>query len=700
MRTLLPCKMREYRGSNWYRRLIANEFWIKLDNGSSTEIIQDKMLACIPDDDPRIGQYHSAIRELFSLDEAEWDELCPGDLVRVIRRLRTGFFSTDELDSGCFQESPRESDADLSDEVRRHFAGKKEIILVPDMNRIDDSTRELVLFSQRVISQPKITLAVPNEHLAESWPSAITDFLELPRPEEITVDILAACRVSSAQTLVVADLWYFYALMAQRQPFVSCLDPDEWLVCALYGTNRDIDLELSCPSSQSRYFALLQELPLRKRNRIASLWEASVAPERLSGVHINPSKTKRFPEAVINRIADGSIASTEGFFSEVEAGLWEERRVPEAGALHAAAVFLDGACTRVNPVFASRMVASPEVPPEGISFDTSFNYYFTDSLLRWYAIRDNRPLEWKRFMLDYIGVFDKHLAHNGEAFESIPLYQKALIGANTEGKIFVHDGAFQKIKLTSGDRFFEFDETTINPEQPSEINLYLPSGGDRMVGEGRFCATFIHDWLWDVRRGPVCVPPFGAVVATTDLWQPGDHSRWSIDWINLPFPRTQLSWLAGGFNALITDGTNNYCDDESAERSLEREGWMNPLSLRTQETQLVPKARQPRALIGGTKKGDVFLLSISGRSTLSRGASFVECASLATWLTKTFSRLENDEISFLVNLDGGASAFLSASSPSESTLLTYPAPSDSNPAGVPRRVASFLRASMAFPDSK
>ena len=312
----------------------------------------------------------------------------------------------------------------------------------------------------------------------------------------------------------------------------------------------------------------------------------------------------------------------------------------------------------------------------------------TDNLLEWYGVDQMPPLEWRRFFLDYL-----YVSPGGEGFETLPLYPKTFLGATRQGRLIAGTFSWDSISLTDGEGecLLRFAREDINPSaaEGGGPGIYLPGGGPGVVGEGLFCTVFIHDSVWYRQEGAVSVPPFGVVVVTTEPLPRRDRYRWSVEWADLPCPKDELSWLAGGFNSLILNGENRCGTVEEAARRLQEEGWNNPLSRQTQETQLEASEVQPRCCIGWTKKQRVFLMVVSGRSRMSRGARFSDLANLAEQVTLS----GEDKLDFLVNLDGGASAMVCAHRGEECRLLSYPSPSDNNPAGVPRKVPALLRLS-------
>jgi hypothetical protein len=90
-------------------------------------------------------------------------------------------------------------------------------------------------------------------------------------------------------------------------------------------------------------------------------------------------------------------------------------------------------------------------------------------------------------------------------------------------------------------------------------------------------------------------------------------------------------------------------------------------------------------MLGKAVSGKVLLISIAGRNSSSKGATFTEAVQIAQYLLG-----EDDAFQFLINFDGGASASITAAYQGECEALGLTAPSLSNPAGVARQLKSYL----------
>jgi len=382
------------------------------------------------------------------------------------------------------------------------------------------------------------------------------------------------------------------------------------------------------------------------------------------------------PGWVKQAIIENSLKLVRGFFAK-KGNTWVKTNEPNSKAVHGAFSFFTKDRVSLTPVFfaGKHSPLSLSYPKGG--FFTSFNYYFTENLKNWYAEQDDRILLWDDLLLDYL-----FLPHEGGVFESVPLYHKALLGYGKDGSLFACKGEWETITLTLDERkVFVFDNKC-----SKETEIHFPTDAT-LVGEGRWCLTFIHDHLWDACKGPVQVPPFGVVVTTEEKIEHIQKVQWSVEWKDLPIPKDEIAWMAGGFNLLVHNEKNLVSTKEEAYAQMEKEGWFTPSSLATQETELNVTENQPRSMIGFG--GDqCMVMSISGRNIKSKGITFSEAASLAL---QVFKDTNGTALEFLLNLDGGASSVLGCKKDGEdSCLFTKPSPSITNPAGCPRSVPSLL----------
>lgn len=686
MSLALPCAMRAFRGTKWYRRLICAEYSITLDVPGAAPMARDASLAAAASDDGRLTVYEEAIVEAFETQGRAWDDESPFGLVHRFRELKGSLFSRAELDYGCLapRASPTEAIADprAADYLRSAHGGAG-LVVLPDCDR-PYLAPELANAAARLSgrgAEPRLALGPA----LGDWPPAIERRASISLApwwslEPTDLEALA----EPGQVVVCADLRYAYALIACGIPSVTLLDDGDWYGAVLRAANRSADDGISYPPG-SAYGALLRPVGRPIGGFRFQYWGEAVPERERSGLY---PLGGRLP------LAPAWPEASAGFMSRSDN--WAPAEAPGPGVVHAAWAL--ARAIGVGPEYYGAMTAPGDARGDaggdetgrarsdeaGRSLLLSFNYYMTDNLLARSASHPDGIPAWRRFMLDYL--LERRIA---PGYESVPLYRKALLGLSDDGRLFAGDFVPAVIRLYSsdGNTRLAFEGPTLDPEDQSAPGLFRPVGGPRSVGARRWCTTFVHDRVWSSGLGPVAVPAFGVVVVSERPLDLGPAPRWEVDWEGLPCPKERVDWLVGGFNALVLGGRNLCDDDEAAARRLRAEGWENPLSMETQETQLLSGVRQPRCCVGATVSGKVLALCVSGRSVLSEGATFAELASLAQALAER----RGERLDFLINLDGGASAMLYATGPGVSTLLSIPSPSDNNPAGVARKVPALLR---------
>ncbi len=687
MSLLLPCSMREYKGTKWYKRLLTAEYRIMMDDGSRHEVIHDYTLSHIDEEDARRERYMEGIRSFFNQSDRSWDKESPFSLLQKLRTLRSSLFSSDELDYSCFESPYSPVDARFmagqKDELLSRINHAGSVVLIADTER--PGSVSSCIASIRSHLDPHLPIRMALGPALTSWPELEDDVetLRLPAFGKVEKKDFSELYGDGSTLIVCADLRYAFAAIVSGVPILTLLSSEDWFASILNGENRDSDDRIAFPAT-SRYGDILTGVTAVGRGYRYTLWDVPVTASLLSGVNPDPGKKPEWPSWLERLAGSGSITLRSSFYRQKGKGGWIEREHAEPDGLHAASLILDPEKVKVEPLFFNAMSSPDAVPCDSPSLFCSFNYYMTDNLKEWYGAEDSRPLPWRRFLLDYLYIPGKDTV-----FESLPLYDKTLLGCTHQGRLIAGSFTYTAISLLDSDGgcVRRFTSGDIDPPGDNDPGLYLPRSGPRLVGEGKYCASFIHDQLWDQRPGPVPIPPFGAVLVVPEPLPESSTWSWSVEWDNLPCRKDEIAWLAGGFNALVEEGENLSTDPETAERRLVLEGWMNPLSRSTQETQLEASEVQPRCCIGRTINGRNFLMVVSGRSVVSRGARFSDLSSLALHLLTQ----ENETLDFLVNLDGGASAMLCARNGEDFNLLTYPSPSDNNPAGVVRKVPALLK---------
>ncbi|MDZ7793525.1 MAG: hypothetical protein U5P10_07465 [Spirochaetia bacterium] len=274
---------------------------------------------------------------------------------------------------------------------------------------------------------------------------------------------------------------------------------------------------------------------------------------------------------------------------------------------------------------------------KGDALYTSFNYYFTENLRSLYnqQVPSAQQIPYMDLLIDYIGM-----NRSGQWHETIPLYQKAMLGAGTGGELCAGYYPLRQASLTitaldgTWDHKLDFSSAQINP-QDGGPGLYLPSYHELWVGRGFHCLVLVQDQLVCLQPGPCRIPPLGSVVVLEENLSLYKTSfRWNVLLDGLPLPKENLEWLVGGFNLLVDKGKNFYPSPQQGVASLEREGWNGIQSSETQETQLDPFVPQPRSMLGKAVSGKVLLISLAGRTRSSKGATFTEAVRIAQYFIR------------------------------------------------------------------
>lgn len=197
------------------------------------------------------------------------------------------------------------------------------------------------------------------------------------------------------------------------------------------------------------------------------------------------------------------------------------------------------------------------------------------------------------------------------------------------------------------------------PKLHNTVDEFTPAA----VGAGRWNIVIVAGSVVTIRRGPVCVPPFGVVVSVDPALLSGMDTEecdsdgfvpvhgWAFT-LNLHNPTTlpdaqwhATRWAYGGAYTLIAHGTAVW------ERSLETEQWNHISARGCQESDLSLTARHPRTVLSVDDTHQATLWVFSGRSYASAGVTYGEAtACILSHAPRT---------QFAVNLDGGASSCLS-----------------------------------------
>ena len=151
--------------------------------------------------------------------------------------------------------------------------------------------------------------------------------------------------------------------------------------------------------------------------------------------------------------------------------------------------------------------------------------------------------------------------------------------------------------------------------------------------------------------------------------------------ITLP-ENEKYRWKYNGANLLFKNGIDLMTNETVARNEFLQEGWHDPLSMQTQETQVQQWVRGPRAVIGVDKEDNPFMGVVSGRTKESVGARFDELTAILKDNIPT--------IKDAINLDGGASSCLGMIYKQEFFELSLPCCTAFTTTGMARPVNSLL----------
>ncbi|MBP5289433.1 MAG: phosphodiester glycosidase family protein, partial [Clostridia bacterium] len=342
---------------------------------------------------------------------------------------------------------------------------------------------------------------------------------------------------------------------------------------------------------------------------------------------------------------------------------------------------------------------------------SNFTFFFTEKLLTNYNDRlKDRPKE----RIDFpVGTLDyyRYTDEKGVRHETLPLYNKAALAMGEKG-FYAFDYALAGggAELLPGLSLF-WTASQVNALHP-ELTVFTPllSAPDEekedkdyllLVGKDRLNIAVIGERILCARRGEVALPCIGTVFSLNGeaakragaiLGEADKDGYYDVSRLPAPAFRPDppenispqdwagMKWVYGG--GLGLTGADGEITADNYMARFRRAGWLSPLSRQTQESRVHTMVRHPRTAVGITKKGELFILVVSGRTPLSVGADYIELRRVA--------RLLAPELSALINWDGGGSSVLGLLEGNVFTELNYPAPSDGSITGQARAVNSVL----------
>jgi len=290
--------------------------------------------------------------------------------------------------------------------------------------------------------------------------------------------------------------------------------------------------------------------------------------------------------------------------------------------------------------------------------------------------------------------------------ETFPLFSKACIAMKNDGRFLFFNHRLGGGRVTVSGIDFVWKACDVNSDD-SAIRVYAPSyaskdrDADRntyriAVGEGRVNIVILRDKVTCIRNGDVLLPSVGIVLsleqnAALPLLEKCaplgegyyDVSGLTLD-VSLDPPEgissdewNKVIWAYGGGLTLIREG-DGLCDGDNMNRWFDEEGWTNPLSRQTQESNLHSLVKHPRTAIGCTDDGSLVILVFSGRTWRSTGADYSEMITVARRLFPN--------IKYLMNCDGGGSAMLGMVHEGNFLELSFPSTSSGSCAGQVRPI--------------
>lgn len=337
----------------------------------------------------------------------------------------------------------------------------------------------------------------------------------------------------------------------------------------------------------------------------------------------------------------------------------------------------------------------------------NFLYFFPSNLVRMYnELRLETPyekLDLKDFYLGY--KFEK-----GKK-ETFPLYNKGYVGFKKSGKVFFGQKSLSGGHLKIFDFEFSWDEADVN-NLDSDLTIFTPNFFTEkdiifddfrkfrhLVGKDRFNIVIVDNTIISIRKGEVFLPSVGVVLSVKNndpFFKRFKLKKLKNGYYDISFIKkipVELSLekvgeerganlILGGGTLLVKDGKNLVENEREALKNFTKEGWFNPLSMQTQETQVQNWVRGPRSVMGKTIDNKFFILTFSGRHNETAGARFDEIVKI---IIKEIGPIKD-----LLNLDGGASVCSAMVLNGDVFELSVPAPCDFTIRGMIRPVNSMI----------
>ncbi len=433
-------------------------------------------------------------------------------------------------------------------------------------------------------------------------------------------------------------------------------------------------------------------------------------------------------DRVLSKIADEELNKMHGSYLDRYYDLENLDRIEYVPETERNAVLVRGIrfdsvdSVSVNPLIAQlygkefvdmRSVSKQPAFTADTHFMLNFLYFATGNIKNLYnSLRADRPLEKIDFENFYIDYYRCNLH---EKWETVPLYNKAVIEySGKTGNIGVMNKTLKSGYVDICGVKFAWDDEAVNSVVNVPVSVFTPqfiterTTADKFreyrkcVGENRFNIVIVDNRIVCVRKGDVVLPSLGVVLSLDSLefgklksclkLHESDNGYFTFErdkpvYFKGNNGRSEDSqngccWSFGGGFQLVENGVSLVENESAAKKAFEKEGWFNPLSMQTQETQVQEWVRGPRSVIGTTFGGGVFAATFSGRTKESKGACFDEIVRIL--------RKEIADVKDVVNLDGGASSCLGMIYKGEFFELSYPSMTTFNSAGMVRPLNSVI----------
>lgn len=709
-----PFRFGELKGTSWHKRFLAEEYTILLDQYPQREIIEDQELTALnAKNDKRIGRYKDLIRNYLLNSGHKIESNSFWDILLDLRTIKKDLFPEIDFSSEIpseplpdLQAIDRISDWNkklsayalkrnknssifIQKELKEKFQESETILFIPGKPGYFES--DLTVFLKEFAGKKSIRILcfdnVLYRGVSRKMASRILKKMNLDIIELIAFDPEKTNNQSLQDTvspnglIFTTGIWPFLGLFKKLSPLAFFIDNREWCSRGLIQRSNEL------------FIAGYQNTPFPEGINISGVQYSSLSIFD----HMNQKEPRTFLEKTeenrlwLHKGKRYNSAEYNSSFYKMVNKQSTGCNIGDSEAVLVTSVLLNETDANVKPILLDSMTNVEELKTEGTGFLSSFNYYFTDTLAKVYnkQVPPEQQLDFNNFFIDYMGIFDK-----SKRYESLPLYNKALLGCSKKGTLFSGHYSVGKVTMKIDDQIYSFEKDAINCTEKEDSNLlYLPGFTEKTVGKGRYCLAIVQNRIIYQGTGPCRIPPAGAVVILKNGIPRSGKADFSVDFKDLPVKKSDIQWMIGGFNLLVKNGVNSYENREKAFKSLQEEGWDSPQSEQTQETQLDPEKRQPRCVFGRTTKERLLLAIFSGRTEISGGATFSESISHVQSLLK-----DDEELDFLINFDGGASASLIAYNENHFKNLSLTAPSAVNPVGTARRLNAYFSIKLKEPE--